>query len=712
MISAVAPGTLTGSALLKYLFRSNAGTWTEQDIGTLANSISGNSTFSSWGPSPYTGSTTWGLQNTSLAVCPLGSDGTTVTLVGTAAISNTLQAAPGTAGLSSNSLTPYIYRIVSSLDYNGAISAATTVNYLTGCTGTCFSTSAGASSISNGQRSSLSFTPDYFRPVIAFTANTSTFVGAIPAACNSTWPTAAAGWGPLWQSSGSNDGRPGLAVNAIANSIAIVTMVNTNTTYGVYTSYMTVGASGTTIGYNATSYTITSSTIDNQAGGTMDWSGLSSVYDTINATMYLSYARLPLFNNTSGGDMVVAAAGTADIFPSATSGNAPYAMDVIDQTASATSTAAIPILAAAKASNGTVGAVYYYSDTGTAADSKLYYIVRGGTAANPTFGSNIVLNYIESATTTAGSGMYPAMAYDGNNQPIVAYYDGQATDNNLKVSRSSNNGVTFSASIVDDTQPQIGLYPSVAVSGTALGVAYYDQTNTALKFARWTASGGWRRYFVDGAAGTGSCGNAAADAGKYTSIQFSSTGRPAIAYQYNGGVRIAYASEALTSTSYSWTCVAVDTGANNRGEGIDLKLTSADIPHLAHFDSTAQVIRYVYASTAIATAIATGSAAFTAETVNGVGTAATGVTIPSLQLTTAGIRYVSYYSATLQALALSTKAVGGSSWSHEYIDEGAGGGSYTSMAGQYAKLLLNSNEAPLMFYRGRENWLRYFSREP
>jgi hypothetical protein len=183
--------------------------------------------------------------------------------------------------------------------------------------------------------------------------------------------------------------------------------------------------------------------------------GVGLVYDSLYDIFYLSYAKLPGAAATAtGNDVVVASGSTADI--NGITSSAQFVLNIIDQLSNVFPSTAIPILSAAKASNGKVGYAFLYVDS-TAADSKLYYGSVGGTAVNPTFSRYNVVNYIESATGL-NVGSYPSLTFDGNNQPIIAYYNPLATEGNLQVARTSNDGITFNIQTVDDTSSTTGFF--------------------------------------------------------------------------------------------------------------------------------------------------------------------------------------------------------------------------------------------------------------
>jgi hypothetical protein len=184
-----------------------------------------------------------------------------------------------------------------------------------------------------------------------------------------------------------------------------------------------------------------------------------------------------------------------------------------------------------------------------------------------------------------------------------------------------------------------------------------------------------------------------------------------------GGVqylKIAYAPEAITSSTYTWSCITVDStgqGVNNRGVGIDLFLDANDHPHLTHLDQTQGAIRYLTCEDTIASCVTTGANAFTAERISLIGTVSSFSSSTSVKVDTSGKRFVAYYSAADQGLILATKAVTDSAWTFDQIESPPTGAGYISTAGQYGVLLLNASGGPMLFYRSLENWIRYFSRE-
>ena len=100
--------------------------------------------------------------------------------------------------------------------------------------------------------------------------------------------------------------------------------------------------------------------------------------------------------------------------------------------------------------------------------------------------SNPTLSLIDEIGAQGDKG-YTTSAVEqvGNNIYIyVAYFDQSDGNNNLKFGRSIDGGDIFATKTIDDASTVIGKYPSMAISGDTIFVAYYDETNGNLKLAR------------------------------------------------------------------------------------------------------------------------------------------------------------------------------------------------------------------------------------
>jgi hypothetical protein len=661
--------TITSSST-NYLFRTSAGAWLSSTI--MAGIVSGAGTITALGQ---------GDNQHGAALCPS---------TGRLILTTTEVTAAAGAGM-----VPRYIRCSVVDPITGACTTWLTQNLMTGCTGVCLT--GYTSNI--GTRSDLIVDPNTSKPLIGIYSTTTpaNTLGTLlmPNTCDLAQPTGAA-WGAPATVGNANQGQFGFRMGASATNF--------------YIGFLTAGTDVRMSLFSAGSWFANGHIVETVTTNTNN-EGVGFAYDATNDRSWVSYG-----SNTAGAqgavgnDIKVATAQTTELVTGGLAGT--LLSYVVDNLYSFAPAAAVPLISSAIASNGTVGYAYFFQDA-LAIDSRLYYGIRGGVTTAPAFGSNIVTSHVQGGASPLFVGSYPSLAYDSSSNPVIAFYNGVVAEQNLNVARSSNGGASFDIQVVDartSGSANIGQYPSAATSGNAIGVSYYDVTNKALKFARWTAAGGWRRFIVDGMAGTGSCAGLSGDYGKYSKLAFTSTGTPVIAYQANGALRLAYAANALTSSTYTWTCLSIDSGGANRGEGIDMVLSS-DAPQIAHFDSSAGSVRYVASSVAV-TAPSFASGSFSAEVVAGTGTTSNIVTIPSFKINALGTRYIAFYSANFQALALANKSPTAGAWTVEYIDQpGAAGGSYQSAAGQYASLLINTSGYPMAFYRSRENYLKYFSRE-
>lgn len=660
---------------IKYLFRDSSSNWTSSNIMTAVT---------------LTGTITAFQQGTLTAGAALcGVDSTPMYTYGVPS------AAAGTLH------NPYFIRCTT-LGASGACTAWETLNIARGCTGSaaCSNTFVAASS-NAGTHTSIGVEPTTNRPVIASYGTVSPTLGTatvrLPFACNVSQVGAANSWGA------------GATVALVSTGIGGIKLI----VKGVTDYLLAATVSTTAVAVSKFSGAAWFAAVQTVETTTVAQDGIGAAYDSVADQLYVSYAQLPAAaGGAIGNDLKVAAIDPDDLVTGGAAGS--FVSWVVDNRTNVfPNIAATPLLAAAKSPSGIYGYAYYFNDNNASfTNSKLYYGFRGGSASSPIFSEKFVTSFQQSASLTAGIGLMPSLAYDSGSNPIIAAHNGAAAEANLIVARSPDGGASFSVNTVDDTSASVGQYPSVAVTGATIGVAYYDTTNTALKFARWTVAGGWRRFVVDGNAGTGSCGNTANDAGKYAKLQWTSAGRPVIVYQYDTGVRIAVATEATTSNTYTWTCGTVESTASTLGAGLDFKLDSNDLPYVVYSDTTAGSIRYAYCASAAATCASTGASAFTAALVeaNGI-TSALGETAPSLLIATTGIKYLAFHNFTSKALRLGIMSSGGTSFTLSSIDTPPSGSNYTTPVGHHAALLQNDAAKQMVFYRSNENWLKYYSQE-
>lgn len=686
------------SSQIKYAFRNSAGTWSNSNITTAVQG------------GAITGLAQGVLQAGS-AMCS-----------NTAGPVYSYQLVTGATGFGH----PAFIRC-STYDANNGCTAWTTQDLVNECnsgasscvTSFTFAADGAATGTNAGLRTDLTIEPTTNRPVIAIfsTATPATGIQALvaPNACDVAQPTTTGSWGATTViDNAATTGQNGLRIHASSNTNFLLSYsFGAGATSALRVNRTTSGMGGW----------FTNGTVIEAQANLLANEGIGSVYDPASDLIFVSYAQLP--GNTGvqiGNDIRLAYTDPDNLSSGGAAGS--FVIDNIDNTGNGfpvPTAGTQPWMSAAKAPSGLIGYTYFYQDSGAAGDSKLYYGFRGGSSSSPVFSEKMVTNHMEGTTAAAAVGLGPSLTYDANSNPIIASYNGVTTEQNLIVARSGNGGTTFGISVVDDTSANIGLFPSVSRFGNAIGIAYRDETNTGLKFAKWTSSSHWQLYTVDGLAGAGAC-STTTNSGQYAKLAFTSTGQAVVAFQDDTAspvtVRLAISNQVVTTSSLTWTCLNIDgQPGNTRGEGLDFVLDSSDRIHIVHYDATAGSIRYVNTSVAIGSAITAGTSAFTAGEVSAIGVSAilNANLKPSIQISSAGVVFISFPNLNSDALILGTKATAmgpASEFSLEVLDSNPSGStSTTPTIGQGNALILNASDKPSILYRSLENWIRYFSRE-
>lgn len=707
-----------------YTMRKTDGTWTTPVTITAPTAPTTALAFVSGAPTYAAGT---GMNQSGAAWCKYTTGGSSAdgagALLSLATVDNTPAA----------SAQGYILRCATA-NSDGSCATWEGLDFHAGCAGPCIATTPAMTSAAGNafSRSDLTVDPatgkiflSAFYSAPTLTAPMAAATGILstqsPAACDAGLSTTA--WATVRGYPTAAQGTLGLRVAADGTNFYLASLVAATGTSLVLNKQ----TSALSANWNTSPDQITvEATTNTIAGGFL--------YDDTTSVLWGSYGALTAAAaGATGQDLKVFNAYAGDISTTGT-----ISISHVDQTNFVTQSTAVPMLDAGIAPNGTVGYVYFYQEPGAApgVNSHLYYGVRGGTLLAPVFGEKIIANATQGLTTFT-NGAYPALTYDANSNPLVSYLDNGTAANMgyLMVARSNNGGISFSLERVDGsavTTNMVGQHSSIKISTeNTVGVAYYDHSTGAtgqrLKFAKREKNGGWRRYIVDGpgSAGTNGCSTSASTTtGLYSQLKWTSTGRPVIVYQASvAGVkslRMAYATEAETSSTYTWTCLTLDTvsqGVNTRGEGIDFFLDSADKPYIVHMDQGVGAVRYVTCPSGddVLTCAQAGASAFEGERLNYViGSVASIVNKPSVRVDATGKVFVSFYSVADQGLYLATKTAGTSGgWSTtaEALETPVAGATYISGAGQYAVMLLNSSSQPMVFYRSLENWVKYFSRE-
>lgn len=723
LIFAVYAATANNSVYL-YTMRQTDGTWlTPKVISTTAPSTL---SFVSSAPTYAAGT---GLTQTGATWCKYNTGGSSADATGIIISSATTDNAP------TASVQPFILKC-SAADADGSCATWQGLDLVTGCSGACITATPAltATNTNQGARSDIAVDPvtgkiflSYYSAAPTLTSPAALATGLLstvsPGACSDGLTSSA--WATLRAHPSVAQGAMGLRVAADGSNFYLASLAaaaGTSITLSKISSALSTN-------WNTSPDQITVEATTNTVGG-----GFS--YDSSTGALWGSYGALTATGaGASGQDIKVFGAYPEDISSSANS----YINNLyVDQTNYVAQSTAVPMLDAAIAPNGNVGYVYFYQEPITATPgvhSHLYYGIRGGSVLSPVFGEKLVSNAIAGATTYM-NGLHPALAFDKNSNPVISFLDQGAAANAgyLMVARSTNGGVSFDLDRVDGsaaTTKNVGQYTSIDVSSSnTVGVSYYDfstgATGQRLKFAKREKNGAWRRYIVDGpgSTGTGCDTTTSAGIGMYSNFKWTSTGRPVIVYQ--GAVagvkslKLAYATEAETSSTYTWKCLTIDNslqGSNIRGAGIDLFLSSTDAPYIAHYDSTSAAIRVVTCpgTGSVLTCAETGASAFSGERLNYVLGSVTAIASrPGIRVTSTGKIWVSFHGQADQGLFIASNSTGAEgNWpaSPETV-ESTPSGVVSTNTGQHGVLLLNSSEEPMLFYRSFENWIKYYSREP
>lgn len=199
----------------------------------------------------------------------------------------------------------------------------------------------------------------------------------------------------------------------------------------------------------------------------------------------------------------------------------------------------------------------------------------------------------------ADRGQYASIAIRST-QTFVSYYD--TADTSLRVAYKKTSGGncgpgnTWWCEVIDN-DGNVGLWNSIAATpggNTLFGIAYFDATNGALKFASYTCS-------------SGSCTSSAQTIISGIVFMYAST-----KYDTNGVVHVAFQAIAFGSAlmyarsvtsggncgvgtaAGKWQCDTIDigTGASMMGAYASLDLNDGNRPSIAYYDASAQHLKY------------------------------------------------------------------------------------------------------------------------
>jgi len=213
-------------------------------------------------------------------------------------------------------------------------------------------------------------------------------------------------------------------------------------------------------------------------------------------------------------------------------------------------------------------------------------------------------NTVQTIDATGDVGLYTSMAIVNGN-PAIAYYD--VTNGNLKYVRAMDaDGTTWgSPVVVDGASSDVGQYTSMVMVNGNPAIAYYDVTNTNLKYIRATDANGttW---------GSPVTADATSTAGQYNSMVVVN-GNPAIAYYYSSGADLKYV-RASDADGTTWNTALTLESTNSTGTYARMAMVNGN-PAIAYHLFTSGDLKYIRATDASGTTWGSAVAVITSGTV-------------------------------------------------------------------------------------------------
>lgn len=311
-----------------------------------------------------------------------------------------------------------------------------------------------------------------------------------------------------------------------------------------------------------------------------------------------------------------------------------------------------------------------------------------GVEFDPATGLGYQINFVDtsgwapSAIDATGTvGQYASHAIINGN-PAVAYFDG--TNTNLKYIRANENkGTSWAAPVTAvASASSVGQYTSLTTVNGFPAIAYYDVTAGDLKYVRATDANGT-------AWGTPVTVEATNNVGQYASLVVVN-GNPAIAYYdvTNGDLRYIRATDA---NGTAWGTPVAVTTANNIGQFASMVVANGN-PAIAYYDVTNSDLRYVRSSDINGAAWGTPVAL---ETTNNIGQYA------SLKIVN-GNPAVAYYDATnLDLRYIRASDASGTAWGTPLAVTSS------NNIGQYASLEIVNGNPGIAYYDVTNGDLRF-----
>ena len=181
-------------------------------------------------------------------------------------------------------------------------------------------------------------------------------------------------------------------------------------------------------------------------------------------------------------------------------------------------------------------------------------------------------------------GEFASLALNATGVPHVAFYH-MTTGQPRAYVRTGTGWSVIGQMEPYSTSVNIGLYTSLAIgSDNRPRVAYYDEAETALKFAMWNGAV-WRNVFVEY---TG-------EVGKYASLALDGSDNPHIAYYNESSRQPRYAScdrGVGCLEAVNWTIEDIPEPGADAGTFISLAVEVGGTPHVAYYDATNRRLQY------------------------------------------------------------------------------------------------------------------------
>lgn len=247
--------------------------------------------------------------------------------------------------------------------------------------------------------------------------------------------------------------------------------------------------------------------------------------------------------------------------------------------------------------------------------------------------------------TVGDVGKYSSLKLDSTYRPHIAYFD--QTNRDLKYARWD--GTQWQIAKVD-RMGVAGKWCSLALdSGDRPHISYYHQTEKALKYAHWTGTA-WVRETVHSDAGE--------IIGQHTSIALDSGDRPHISYYHASKQELWYA----RWTGSKWDTAKVDSG--NVGRYSSIALDGSGVPHISYYNQDAEELKHAWRPGSV----------WNDEVVDTSGSVGR---FTSIALSSLSRPRISYYDETNGALKYARQDASG--WMIETVDNAADVGLYTSL---------------------------------